>query len=133
MSIKATRKELKENYNCIGCGYCNAQDLLYYTSPTFYNTGVYGWNFDGYILRNSENGRQLLLTTGYRNTIHHWNIDNDWEIIHKYNEKAKELRKVNYYNYTRDQAQNLIDALIDEVYNISIEKHTNATNKSLTF
>ena len=113
MSIKVTRKELNETFNCIGCGYCTAQYLLNYESPTFYNYGVYGWNFSGYILRHSITGKTLLLTTGYRNMIHSNIVKNDYDIISKYEEKA---RKIFNDNPTRKQIQDLIDQLIDEIY-----------------
>ena len=114
MSIKATRKELKETFVCIGCGYCAAQNLLTYEPAIFYNYGVYGWNFSGYILSHSKSDKRLLLTTGYRNMIHNNIVINDYQFIEKYESKAEALP---YSERNRETLQKLIDDLIDEIYN----------------
>lgn len=124
MSIKATRKELKETFDCIGCGYCNAQYLLNYESPIFYNYGVYGWNFDGYILRHSITGQKLLLTTGYRNIIHNDIAQNDYEIISKYN-KLAEVRLAQSPYPSREEMQQLINELIEEIYKSLLAYYAN--------
>lgn len=121
MSIKATRKELNETFNCIGCGYCEAQYLLNYESPIFYNYGVYGWNFSGYILRHSVTGKTLLLITGYRNIIHNVIVKNDYEIIASYNKLAEKMLSNGKTYPTREELQLLINDLIDKIYQLQKE------------
>ena len=41
--IKTTRKQLAENFQCIGFGYCSIQNLMKYEKPRFYTCGVYGY------------------------------------------------------------------------------------------
>ena len=118
MSIKATKKELKNTFMCIGCGYCRAHYLLKYVDATFYNYGVYGWNFSGYILTHSEAGAKLLLTTGYRNMIHNELVKNDYEIISKYEREAEAIANTS----TREQAQQIINNLLDEIRTAYFEK-----------
>ena len=120
MSIKVTRKELNETFNCIGCGYCEAQYLLNYENPIFYNCGMYGWNFSGYILRHSITGKTLCLTTGYRNIINNDIVKNDYEIISKYNKLAEKRFSTAPYP-EREELQQLINDLIDKIYQLQRE------------
>ena len=66
MSIKVTQKQIKNSYNNIfSVGYCGAQFLLRGLDPVFYNSGVYGWNCDYYLLVD-ENNNPVIICTGYR-------------------------------------------------------------------
>lgn len=63
MKIQTTSKNLKERYILINC--CQAPNnflnaLKQHSETTYYNAGVYGWNYDVYIF-----GRYALIQ-GYR-------------------------------------------------------------------
>ena len=60
--INVTRKLVCNNfYNIISVAYCAAQDLLKYESPSWFTSGIYGWNADVYIINNDT-----CIVTGYR-------------------------------------------------------------------
>lgn len=85
MKTKTTIKAIKERYGKIFyCGYCDLQNIMKYTEPTHYNSGVFGWNCDIY----TEYG--IAITTGYRNMAGKRIPD---EIIEKYDTIAKEILK----------------------------------------
>lgn len=88
MKIKTTRKYIKNLYNNVfQCGYCDLQYIMRGIEPTYYNCGVYGWNFDCY-----TNGGEIAITTGYRNMI---GKRIPREIIEKYSKIAFEINE--YY------------------------------------
>lgn len=88
MKIKATRAYIKALYNNVyQCGYGDLQDIMYGENPTYYNCGVYGWNFDCY-----TNGN-IAITTGYRNMT---GKKIPKEIINKYSVIAKEIVKKSF-------------------------------------
>lgn len=59
MKTKITRNDLKHQ-NVFSAGYCKLQTLLACVSPSYYNKGVYGWNYDVYVFDN------CYIATGYR-------------------------------------------------------------------
>ena len=83
MKIKTSMKVITENYKKVfRCGYCDLQLIMRNDEPTFYNSGVYGWNCDIY----TDNKRNIAITTGYRNMRGERIPD---ELIKKYNDIAK--------------------------------------------
>ena len=61
MKCKVTRAQIERNFSkVVSVGYCDATNLLRYSSPFGYGCGVYGWNFDAY-----EVGG-VCICTGYR-------------------------------------------------------------------
>ena len=112
--IQTTRKYLKENYICCGIGYCDASYLLYYYSATFYNAGVYGWNFDAFVFGD------YVITTGYRNLIHDIPVDN--KLLKELNEKARILVYNNKMNYpeTKEQIDRLLKEFLDKTFNADV-------------
>lgn len=70
--------------NIYRCGYCDLQYIMRYEEPTYYNSGVYGWNCDIY----TDFKRDIAITTGYRNMAGKMIPD---EIIEKYSKIAKEI------------------------------------------
>lgn len=69
MSIKITKKELQNTYTKIyRCGYCDAKIFYPSISATYYNCGVHGWNYYGFIVRDA-NGGEALITSGFRGTF----------------------------------------------------------------
>lgn len=87
MKIKATRKYIRNLYNNVYCaGYADLQHIMVGYDATYYNSGIYGWNFDCYV----DYSTDAAITTGYRNTI---GVKIPREIIDKYEDKAKEILK----------------------------------------
>ena len=81
---KITRKELKGFKNIISVGYCSLNYLLMYKDANFYNTGVYGWNYDVYVI-NSD----TLIVTGYRPVK--GNIKPDYSVIDHFEQEAQNI------------------------------------------
>lgn len=94
MKLKISNKEIKQRFkNIIVIGYCNAQYLLKGIEPTFYNCGVYGWNYDLY-----EIDYNTCIITGYRNfpkpTLEYKYID-----LERYEEQAKKCYSNSFISY----------------------------------
>ena len=82
--IKIAMKEVNNFKKVYRMGYCDFQYIMQGVEPTFYNSGVYGWNCDIYV----DYARDIAITTGYRN-MRGERIPHD--IFEKYNKKAKEI------------------------------------------
>ena len=64
MKFKTTAKEIRNSGgNVVKAGYCDLQNLLRGVDPVAYTCGVYGWNFDVYILHG------VSICTGYRGMV----------------------------------------------------------------
>nr|DAT23282.1 MAG TPA: hypothetical protein [Caudoviricetes sp.] len=75
--------------------------------PFAYTAGVYGWNANIYDL----NG--IALVTGYRTF---GEISPSWELIEKYEQKAKEVIDLIYnYEERKEALKTLIDSFLEEV------------------
>ena len=119
MKLKASKREIKENsYRILSVGYCELQYMLKWCEPFSYCCGVYGWSCDNYDINNGQH--QLIISTGY-SPIDSQNINknilkNKYNIIKKYEEKA---RKINHNNYSWDtikkKLQKLTYNFIEEV------------------
>ena len=60
--INVTRKYVCDSFTNIICvPYCGLQDLLKYESPSWFTSGIYGWNADVYII-----DINTCIVTGYR-------------------------------------------------------------------
>lgn len=96
MKIKTTRKELHNSFkNVYQCGYCDLQYIFLYEEPLFYNSGVYGWNFDGFPVW----GTDTVIITGYRNMTGE-RIPS--ELIKKYSDKAENIcKKYSFKDYDK--------------------------------
>lgn len=105
--LKMTKKSILNRYNnIIQIGYCNAQNLLKSYEPFGYTSGIYGWNADIYSFKNTA------IVTGYRPF---GNIEPSYELIKKYDEKAKKiLNKYTNHNDMEDAIYNLIDEFVTE-------------------
>ena len=97
MKTFTTIKAIKDRYNgnIYSCGYCDLQMIFKGIEPEFYNSGVYGWNCDVYIIGN------IAITTGYRNT---YGKKIPHEIISKYNNEISSGADLNEcrYNFIRE-------------------------------
>lgn len=53
----------------LSCGYCELQEFLSSFEPFCYNSGIYGWNNDTYLIPCvfGETHIWVTITTGYRN------------------------------------------------------------------
>lgn len=87
MKYATTKKAILSNYpNVIKVGYCSLETLLNFRSPDAYTASkTYGWRADIY-----EITPNTVIVTGY---APFGNIVPDYEIVKKYEEKAKELRE----------------------------------------
>lgn len=108
MKVQTTTKAVKNNYSkIIRIGYCDLQTLLSLEEPFAYTAGVYGWNANIYDL----NG--IALVTGYRTF---GEISPSWELIEKYEQKAKEVIDLIYnYEERKEALKTLIDSFLEEV------------------
>ena len=61
-------------------GYCQAQYLLMFTRKVGYNAGVYGWNYDVYIVGDD------VIITGYRPFT---TKKVNYELLKEYEDKAR--------------------------------------------
>ena len=108
MKLKATKKQIKNNYNKIySIGYCNAQFLLEYESPFAYSSGGYGWSCDYYEIDD------ICISTGYRTVGENINYD----LVRKYDDKASKILR-NYdldYQKRKTKIKKLLTKFINEV------------------
>ena len=107
MSIRTTKKEIEKNYkNKICVPYCDLQYLLYFKSPEFYTSGVYGWNAN--IFQYNYN---TVIITGYRPF---GNIEK-YEIVKRYENEAEKIVKKKNITYT--EKKNILDELLENFIN----------------
>jgi hypothetical protein len=101
MKLKATKKQIKENYFKIHkIGYCEAQHLLYFKNPFAYSCGVYGWSCDYYAIGN------VCISTGYSPI----GTDVDYKLLREYDDKASKI--INNYDIEyQDRVQQVNDLL----------------------
>lgn len=106
MKFKTTTKAIKENFGYImRVGYCEAQNLLWYTSPVAYTCGVYGWNFDIYQIDG------IAITTGYRGMI-----GTRFDKLKKYEKSAEKILNDNSipYEKKRTKIEKLLHDMISD-------------------
>ncbi len=106
---KTTFKQIKEsNLKIIGIGYCAAQHLLYFTNPTAYSSGTYGWNCDFYQIEPNT-----VIATGYRTNSKLI----DYTIVEKYDNLAAEIigDKTISWDDKKIQVNNLLEKFVKEV------------------
>lgn len=101
--IKTTNKQLQARFKCFSCGYCELSRLLNGQDPIFYNSGVYGWNYDAYIFGN------ICITTGYRNTT---GKRIPYELTKKYETKVAEAYK--NHGYFTQEYKDIKNSLLNE-------------------
>ena len=112
MKFKTTKKEINACYYAVSIGYCDLQDLLSHENAAAYTCGVYGWNADIYTFGN------VAIVTGYRP----FGIHIDYDIVNKYNKKARAIRE----DYTKDY-----ETQKAELYSLIIEFIKEATGKNI--
>lgn len=111
MKFKASKKEMRSNYNrIVKVGYCNAQFLLRYIDPIAYSARAEGWACDYY----NVNG--VLISTGYA-PLESKNTNSNYEIIRRYDRMA-EVIACNYalsYEDQKAQVGTLLQDFVNEV------------------
>jgi hypothetical protein len=107
MKYKTTAAQLRNNYyRIISIGYCDADDLLQYQTPSSYTCGIYGWNSDNYHISNST-----LISTGYR-PLSDRNARHDYNLLMDYNNMAREINSAR--DLSHDEKVKAINALLYE-------------------
>ncbi len=99
--IKATRKDMSQNYRIASIGYCDAQHLLGYKSPFAYTCGASGWTADYYDIDG------VLISTGY-DPIKAKNTKCDYKTVQKYEELASKAD-------TKEQVEEILKRFIAEI------------------
>jgi len=111
LKLKATKKEMKENYDkIISVGYCNLAYLLKYEDEYAYSTRAEGWACDYY----DVNG--VLISTGYA-PIPSRNTHADYETMTKYNELAEKIA-LDYgktWEEKKSEIRTLLETFVREV------------------
>lgn len=101
MKFKTTKKEMKQGYvKILSIGYCELQNLLYYTSPIAYSSGSNGWCCDYYDIDN------VCISTGYSPIGKTVNYD----ILKKYDDKASEF--IGDYNISHEEKKKKVNNLL---------------------
>jgi hypothetical protein len=109
MKFKTTKKAIKEGYDkIVSCGYCNAQNLLKYSTPIAYSTRAEGWACDYFEI----NG--VLISTGYA-PLAPKNTKSNYNIIHEYDQRAYNIIKDTSLNYKEQESQ--INMLLKDFIN----------------
>lgn len=99
--IKASKREMGNNYRILSIGYCNAQYLLSYETPVAYSVGVYGWSCDYYDIDG------IIISTGY-SPISSKNMKEDYKLIKEYEDKARALN-------SKEEIQQLLRELLKKL------------------
>lgn len=107
--IKTTRKEINNRFSKVFyCGYCDLQNICSRDDIVYYNSGVYGWNFDVYV----DYKNDIAITTGYRNMT---GARIPSEIIEKYSNAAKEIHKLGFGSEISELLEQNKRAFFDEL------------------
>lgn len=108
MVFRTTTKALKQGTaanKLFATGYCTIHSLLSCTAPVAYNAGVYGWNYDVYVIGD------VTICTGYRGMP-----GEPLKNTAAYEEKAREICSRTQLSFVerRDALNKLITAFISE-------------------
>jgi hypothetical protein len=115
--IKATKRDMRDNYFIIGIGYCNAQWLLNYENPVAYSVGQYGWACDYYDVDG------VVISTGY-SPLNNKNTLVSYEMIKSYNNKASLIISIGAnYEQTRDAVKMLLIEFVREAKRNKIKEY----------
>lgn len=109
--IKASKREMRENYYVIGIPYCKAQFLLIYQHPVAYSSGVYGWSCDYYDVNN------VVISTGY-GYINNQRTAYDYDVLVEYDKKAYAI--MSDYDMTFEERMKQVNALLNEFTELAI-------------
>ena len=115
--IKATKKDMRDNYFIIGFGYCQADWLLNYEKPIAYSSGVYGWECDYYDIEG------VFISTGY-SPLSDKNTLASYKMIKSYNDKANLIiSNGGNYEQKRDAVKLLLIEFVREAKRNKIKEY----------
>lgn len=104
MRLKATKKQIRENFNTIlSIGYCDAQYLLDYKNPFAYSEGIDGWSCDYYQIGN------ICICTGYSPI----GTPVDYAVLRELEGKAEQIKKD--YNLSSSDREKQLDELLKKL------------------
>lgn len=110
MKTRITKKAIMGAFdNVIRVGYCDMQDALTWCEPSFYTTGVYGWNSDVYVIDSNT-----VIVTGYRPF---GNVELPREVIDTLNKCARSITHYFDYKNAKISLHNNLDELASWVEN----------------
>lgn len=114
MKTKITRKQVNESGMSL---IADTQVLLYYQKPTYYNCGVYGWNWDCYVFYTTGYKTYFVLN-GYRNFPSN-RVYPDYDFVRGYEEKAREIQKDFSISFDekKEKINNLLKDFLCKVFN----------------
>lgn len=111
MKLKATKKQIRENFNTIlSIGYCDAQYLLYHKNPFAYSVGINGWSCDYYQIGN------ICISTGYSPI----GMDVDYSLLKELEAKAELI--VHDYKLSYSDKEKQLSELLKELINSVLKK-----------
>ena len=100
---------LRLGRNVYSVGYCQAQYLLNYSRKVGYNAGVYGWNYDIYIVGDD------VIITGYRP----FNAEKiNYNLLKEYEEKARAAQIKGGAD-----VKMIVNGLLEELLRVNKEKN----------
>jgi len=99
--IKATKKEMQQNYKILSVGYCDIQHLLSYQNPIAYSAGLYGWSCDYYEIND------IIISTGY-SPINTKNMQENYKLNQEYEQKARSGK-------SKEEINNLLYELLNKL------------------
>lgn len=103
MKLKATKKQIRRNFNTIlSISYCDAQYLLSSRTPFAYSEGLSGWSCDYYQIGN------ICISTGYSPI----GTPVDYELLNELERKAEQTKKD--YNLSSSDREKQLDELLKQ-------------------
>lgn len=103
--IKTTAKEVRDVFEKkIALGCCEAVELLRGRKPSLYTCGVYGWNFDVYIVEDAA------ICVGVRGMI---GVHPDRELVKSYEDRARDIW--NGFDRPYKERAKQVDALLRQL------------------
>jgi len=105
--FKTTKKLMNERYDKIlSVSYCNMQNLLRYEEPIAYSIRSEGWSCDYYYIN------EVLISTGYA-PMNSKNVKSyNYDMLHEYDEKARNV--IYDYNLNYEDQKRQVEKLLNE-------------------
>lgn len=93
--------------NVISIPNCELQNLLFFENRIGYNSGMYRWNYDVYLIDN------ICICTGDRPTL---GVSVPWQLFKRYEKQARTLRKsLSDWTDLTKQTKDLLHEFVAEV------------------
>ncbi|MBO5376028.1 MAG: hypothetical protein J6A52_04175 [Bacilli bacterium] len=107
MKTKITKKQVNESGMSL---VADIQTLLQHQTPSYYNCGVYGWNWDCYVFYTSGYKTYFVLN-GYRNFPSN-RVHKDYDFVRGYEEQARQIQNNIAISY--EERKEKINSLLKE-------------------